>query len=333
MARRLSPLQIIALAAVTAVFAALPFLVGNEYYVGVAVFVGINAIVAIGLNLLMGYAGQVSLGHAAFIAIGAYTAAILTTRTPVSPWLAMLAAVAVSSLVAAVIGLPALKLHGHYLAMATLGFGMIVNIVIIEWVAVTGGPSGLVDIPRLRLAGVALDTNKYYYLVWALVAVSLGLSFNLVNSRVGRALRALHTSEVAAATCGVDIARTKLQVFVLSAALAGLAGSLYAHYVQFVGPGHTFGFGFSIELVVMVVFGGLATIWGAIVGAGVVTVLGEYLRGAGDYDVVVFGLILLLVLIFLPRGIVRGAGSFLPFRTVRPAHQGRSNRRRDAEAP
>jgi branched-chain amino acid transport system permease protein len=297
--------SIIAIAAFVALMAAMPFLLGNEYYVGIAVFVGINSIVAIGLNLLMGYAGQVSLGHAAFMAVGAYTSAILTSKTGVSPWPAMFAGLALSCLVAALIGMPALKLHGHYLAVATLGFGMIVSIIITQWVSLTGGTSGLVDIPPLKLAGLVLDTGtKYYYLVWFGVAASLLLSFNLVNSRVGRALRAIHTSEVAAATCGVNIARTKLQVFVLSAALAGLAGSLYAHHVQFVSPGHTFGFGFSIELVIMVVFGGLATTWGAIVGAGAITVLGEFLRSAGDYDLVAFGTILLLVLVFLPRGIV-----------------------------
>jgi len=303
-------LRMVAVGAVAALVAALPFLLRNEYYVSIAIFVGINAIVAIGLNLLMGYAGQVSLGHAAFIALGAYTSAILTTRTGLSPWLAMPAAVAMASLISAIIGVPALRLHGHYLAMATLGFGMIVSIVIAEWVSLTGGTSGLVDIPRLSLAGMVLDSDtKYYYLVWACVAGSLLLSYNIVNSRVGRALRAVHTSEVAAATCGVNIARTKLQVFVLSAGLAGLAGSLYAHQLQFVGPGHTFGFGFSIELVVIVVFGGLATIWGAIVGAGVVTVLGEYLRPAGDLDVMVFGLILVLLLMFMPRGLVHGLAS------------------------
>jgi branched-chain amino acid transport system permease protein len=301
-----------AVAAFAALAAALPFLLRNEYYVGIAVFVGINAIVAIGLNLLMGYAGQVSLGHAAFMAMGAYASAILTTKTQCSPWLAVLTGMALSSLVALLIGVPALKLHGHYLAMATLGFGMIVSIVINEWVSLTGGTSGLVDIPRFRLAGSALDTDtKYYYLVWAVVAASLLLSFNIVHSRAGRSLRAVHTSEVAAATCGVDIARTKLQVFVLSAALASLGGSLYAHYVQFVGPGHTFGFGFSIELVIMVVFGGLATTWGAIAGAAVITTLGEYLRGLGDYDVVVFGVILILVLIFMPRGITHGLAALL----------------------
>jgi len=305
-ARRVAPMQVLAVIAIAAVMVALPALVRNQYYVGIAVFVGINVIVAIGLNLLMGYAGQISLGHAAFMAIGAYTCAILTTRSPISPWWAMAAGVVLAAVVAAAIGVPTLKLHGHYLAMATLGFGMIVSIVIVEWVGLTGGPSGLVDLPRLKIAGAVLDTDtKYYYLVWAMVAGAFAISFNLVNSRVGRALRAVHTSEVAAATCGINIARAKLQVFVLSAALAGLAGGLYAYYVQFVGPGHTFGFGFSIELVLMVVFGGLATIWGALVGASVFTVLGEGLRAVGDYDVVAFGVVLLLVLVLLPRGMVR----------------------------
>ena len=298
-----------------ALVAALPPIIANDYYIGVAVFVGIGAIAAIGLNLLMGYAGQVSLGHAAFMAIGGFTSAILTTRTGVSPWIAMACALLLASAVATLVGIPTLKLRGHYLAMATLGVGMIVTIILTQWDDFTGGTSGLTDIPYLSLAGVPLDNDvKYFYLVWALVALALLLSSNLIRSRVGRALRALHTGEVAAATCGVDIARTKLRVFVLSAALAALAGSLYAHHVHFVNPHNPFDFSFSIQLVVMVVLGGLATLPGSVVGAATVILLGEYLRSLGDFDVLAFGVILALVLIFLPRGIVGGAASLLQAR-------------------
>jgi branched-chain amino acid transport system permease protein len=287
--------------------AVLPLLLSNGYYQSVLVFIGINAIVALGLNLLMGYAGQISLGHAAFHAMGAYASGILTATYHVNPWLAMACSVVFASAVALVVGVPTLKLSGHYLAIATLGVGMIVSIVLVQWVSLTGGTSGLTDIPTLSVAGFPLNSDlRYYYLVWGVCLLLTLLSINLVNSRFGRALRAIHVSEVAAATCGVNVARLKLQVFVLSAAYAGLAGSLYAHYVHFISPERRFGFPFSIEAVVMVVLGGLGNIWGSLLGSGTVTALGEFLRQFGDYDVAAFGLILMLAMIFLPQGISGG---------------------------
>jgi branched-chain amino acid transport system permease protein len=290
---------------------------GSNYYLTVLIYVGINTILAVGLNLLMGYAGQVSLGHAAFYGIGAYTSAILSTRGQ-SPWVGMAAGIALACAVAYLLGRKALRLHGHYLAMATLGFGIIASIIFLEWVGLTGGTSGIYGIPNLEVAGRAVSTDiSMYALVWALVVLVIALSDNIVNSRVGRAFQAVHGSEIAASTLGVDVARYKLQVLVLSAALAALAGSLYAHYVTFISP-EPFGFKFSVQLVVMVVVGGMASIWGAIFGAGMVTILGEVLRGLGhatiggrsinlsDFEVVVFGLILMLIMIYLPAGLVRG---------------------------
>ena len=290
---------------------------GSNYYLTVLIVIGIHTILAVGLNLLMGYAGQVSLGHAAFYGLGAYTSAILTTRHGLSPWVALLVGILLSSVIAWLLGRQALRLHGHYLAMATLGFGMIVSIVLLQWEPMTGGTSGIPGNPRLQIAGHAIDRAiRMYYLVWALVTAVIALSANIVDSRVGRAFRAVHGSEVAAATLGVDAARYKLQVFVLSAALASVAGSLYAHYVTFISP-EPFGFKFSVELVVMVVVGGMASIWGAIFGAGAITMLSEVLRSVGtakigslevplaDFDVVAFGLILMVVMVYLPEGLTR----------------------------
>jgi len=226
--------------------------------------------------------------------------------------------VALACGVAWLLGSQALRLQGHYLAMATLGFGIIVSIVLVEWVSVTGGTSGIYGIPNLQIAGRALDSDiRMYCLVWVLVTLVIALSENIVHSRVGRAFRAVHGSEVAASTLGVDVGRYKVQVFVLSAGLAALAGSLYAHYVTFISP-EPFGFKFSVQLVVMVVVGGMASIWGAVFGAGLVTMLGEVLKGLGhasigevsinlaDFEVVLFGLILMLIMIYLPAGLVRG---------------------------
>jgi branched-chain amino acid transport system permease protein len=295
--------------------AALPIFVTSTYYLSVMVFIGLHTIVAVGLCLLMGYAGQISLGHAAFYGLGAYISGILTATYHVSPWLAMLAALVVSSAIAYALGIPILRLHGHFLAMATLGLGIIIYIAFVELADLTGGPSGLSAIPYLELPGIVFDKDwKYYYLVWSVVVLVLLLSWNIVNSRVGRALRAIHGSEIAANTLGVDTAKFKVQVFTLSAAFAALAGSLYAHYLTVLNPA-PFSFKFSVELVVMVVVGGMASVWGAVFGAASVTVLTEVLRdllprvlenAAGEYEIIVFGLILIVIMICLPEGLTRG---------------------------
>jgi branched-chain amino acid transport system permease protein len=287
----------------------------GAYLLTIMIFVGLHTILTVGLCLLMGYAGQVSLGHAAFYGLGAYASAIATTRFQLSPWLGLLISLILTAGVALVIAQPIFKLKGHYLAMATLGFGYIVYIFFTEASALTGGPSGLTGLPYLSLAGQPLDRDvEYYYLVWAAVVLVLVASLNIVNSRVGRALRAIHGSEVAAQAMGVNTARLKAQIFVLSAAYAGLAGSLYAHYVTFVNPS-PFGFHFSVMLVVMASVGGVATVWGAPFGAGVVTALTEVLRSAvprllqgasGEYEIIAFGLLLMLIMIFMPQGVVQG---------------------------
>jgi len=290
-----------------------PLCIHNNYYLSVLAFVAINTILAVGLNLLMGYAGQVSLGHAAFFGLGAYSSAILTTQYHVSPWLALLAGLVVTSSIALLIGIPCLRLTGHYLAMATLGFGWIVYIVMVHWSALTGGTSGIEQIPKLAIGSLVFgDDTSRLYLTWTVAILLLALSANIVNSRVGRALRALHSGEMAAASLGVNPARYKVQVFVLSAAYASIAGSLYAHTVNFISPS-SFGFVFSVELVVMVVIGGMASVWGAPIGAGAITLLAEWLRSVGEavpvfkeFDVIAHGAILILVMIFMPAGLTCG---------------------------
>ncbi|MGC2692550.1 MAG: branched-chain amino acid ABC transporter permease [Desulfobaccales bacterium] len=286
----------------------------NEYYFTLLNFVGIHTLLVVGLNLLVGYAGQISLGHAAFFGLGAYTSGILTATCGVNPWLALLAGLAVSGGAAFLIGVPALKLRGYYLAMATLGFGIIVSIILSQAQPLTGGPSGLSGIPPLTLAGFPLNTaRRLYPLIWLMVGLILALSANLVDSGAGRALRALHDSEAAAASLGVNTARLKLKIFIWSALYASLAGSLYAHSLNFIAPA-SFGFMFSIKLVVMVVLGGMASIWGSLLGAGVLTVLPEALTVFHDFEVVIFGVILMVVMIFLPRGLVRGLLDLWEFR-------------------
>lgn len=288
--------------------------VSNDYYFTLLNFIGIYTILVVGLNLLMGYGGQISLGHAAFFGLGAYSSGILTAQYGANPWLALLAGLVVSGAAAYLIGVPALKLRGYYLAMATLGFGIIVYIFFNEAQGLTCGPSGLCSIPSLSLGGLELNTpQRLYLLIWLLVGVALLLSANLVDSRTGRALRALHDSESAAQSLGVNTARVKLLVFIWSALYASVAGSLYAHTLNFIAPS-SFGFMFSIKLVTMVILGGMASIWGSLLGAGVLTVLPELLTVFEDYEMVIFGAILMVVMIFLPRGLVRGILDLWEFR-------------------
>lgn len=295
---------------ITLAIAIFPALVGgSEYFISLFVFLGINGITAMGLSLLMGYAGQISLGHAAFYGIGAYASGILTTKYSLHPLGAFFIGILLSAFIAFLVGKPTLRLRGHYMAVATLGFGEILFIVFNELSPLTGGPSGLSGIPSLTVFGHPVEGAKYLYLVWGLVILLLLFSLNLINSRVGRALRAVHGSELAANAMGVDASRYKVQVFVLSAIYASMAGSLYAHFVTFISPS-SFGLMFSILLLMMVVVGGMSTIWGSVLGAAVLTLLPEYLRAFEDFDVLAYGIILLVVLFFMPQGILQGVRRF-----------------------
>jgi len=275
------------------------------HYLDVMIFVGIYCLINMGLSLLMGYTGQISLGHAAFFGLGAYTSGILCAKFSLPPWLAMAGGAALTALVAYLVGVPSLKLKGHYLAMATLGFGVIVHIFLNEEVALTGGPSGFSDIPGLQLFGFTFDTDlRYYILVWCLVLSILIFSLNIIDSRIGRALRSLHDSEVAADAMGVETSRYKVIIFVLSGAYASIAGSLYTHYVGFLSPS-SFDLFLSIKLVMMVVVGGMHSIWGALLGTWLLTFLGnEWLYVFHDFDILIYGAILLAIVMFLPDGLV-----------------------------
>jgi branched-chain amino acid transport system permease protein len=230
----------------------------------------------------------------------------MSARWACPPLAGLAVAILGVGMIAWAIGVPTLKLHGHYLAMATLGFGIIVFIFFNELVPITGGPSGLTGIKGMSLFGVRFDSDlKYYFLVSAMLLIVLLLSINVVRSRVGRALRAVHGSEVASAVLGVDVPRFKVAVFVLSAVYAALAGWLYAHYITFFSPS-SFGFLFSVKLVTMVVIGSLGSIWGGIFGAALLTSLPEVLHVFEKYETTVFGLILVTVMIFMPKGLLRG---------------------------
>lgn len=292
--------------ALTLVLAVYPPLWGNPYLLGVTNQIALYSIVVLGLNLFIGYAGQISLGHAAFFALGAYGSALLSGEAGINPWLSLLLAVLAAALIALLVGIPTLRLHGHYLAMATLGFNLVIYLVLVQWDAMTGGPSGYAGIRPLALGGFAFASDlRLHYLVWGVALFCLTLALNLVRSGVGRALAAVAGDEVAAAACGVETRAAKIKVFVLSAVFAALAGGLYAHGFGFVSP-ETFGIFASVDFVAMVVVGGLGSVWGSLFGVALLTCLPEWIDRFESYKEIVHGAILVGVLIFLPQGLVTG---------------------------
>ena len=310
MKKHLLPLLIFLIIAIIALY---PLIYSNNYFRTIGIFIAIRAMVVVGLCLLMGYAGQASLGQAAFFAIGAYTSGIFTARYDLSPWLALIAGIVLSCFIALLIGWPSLKLHGHFLALATVSFGLIVYYLLKQWSGLTGGPSGLLGIPALTILDTRLKGLSYYYLVWIVLGLLLLLSHNIINSRAGRALRAIHDSETAAACMGVDTFALKLKLFMISAAYAAIAGSFYAHYVRFFSP-TTFSFKVSIEFAIMAAVGGMASIWGGPLGVATVTALVELLRyivpkitpapeAVGAIEITLYGAIMVIIFIYMPNGL------------------------------
>lgn len=289
--------------ALAAIVALAPLLLRNNYAYDVATQVALNAIVCVGLNLLIGYAGQISLGHAGFFALGGYGSAILATRYGVPVWVSLPLACALVGGLAFVIGRPTLRLKGHTLAMATLGLGIIISIVLSTEERWTGGPDGMAVPPLVLFGWIVKGERTWYWLAGGALLLAVWLALNLIESPTGRALRALHGSEVASETLGIRSARYKLQVFVLSAVFAAVAGALTAHYAGFITPAKA-SFMHSVELVIMVVFGGMASIFGAVVGAAVLTVLPQLLTVLQDYEMMVFGAVLVGTMVFFPQGIV-----------------------------
>ncbi len=283
-----------------------PLFQDNPYTLGLSNLIAINTIVVLGLALFVGYAGQISLGHAAFFGMGAYGSAIATVTFGLSPWPALALTALLVALFAGLIGVPLLRLAGHYLAMATLGMNFVFHNILLQWDQVTGGPSGFAGIPSLAIGPLMFDDEvRLHYLLWGFTLLALLLCLNLVRSGVGRGLAALAGDETAAAALGVDTARAKVKVFVLSATMASIAGSLFAHTYNFISP-DSFDIFVATDFVIMVVIGGMGSIWGTLVGTGLITMLPEWVDLFETYKDFVHGGILVLVLIFLPQGLVAG---------------------------
>ena len=288
-----------------------PLVISTSFYLTQATFAGIYVIVAVGLGLLMGYAGQISLGQAAFYGVGAYTTAVLSTTFGLSPWISLIFSLLIPAILAFVMGFTMSRLNGYYLAMATLALGMIVHSVLVEWREVTKGATGFFGIPQINLFGITLNQGiNYYYFVWFFALLVIVISLNIVHSRVGRALRSIHDSEIASSSMGVNTGKYKMQIFILSSMFAGLAGWLFAHMSYSISPS-SFTFDASIIFLAMVVLGGSSSVWGAVIGALLIRMIGIIVQALGenfsfitsDFEKVLYGFLLMVVVIFMPRGL------------------------------
>ena len=286
----------------SAILIVAPFFFQNDFYYEIAIVSLLNALICVGLNMLMGYAGQVSLGHGAFAGLGGYIAVILGSRYGISPLFSIFIAIVTMAIFAFLISKPILRLKGHYLAMATLGVGIIISIVLNVEDELTGGSDGM-SVDSFTMFGYEFtDSLQWYILCAFLLVLTIWMFTNLIDSPFGRVLKSIEGSEKAANSVGINVSHYKSIVFVISVVIATIAGSLYAFFSGFISPSEA-SFSHSIELVVMVVLGGLGRIYGAFIGAVILTILPQLLTSFEDYQTLIYGSIIIFVMIFMPKGI------------------------------
>ena len=303
LARRIGTHRIVPWTAGLLVLLALPWLAFNDYQHYLLNIIMINIILAVGLNIVKGFAGQVTVGHIALMAIGAYSSAVLTAKFGFPFWVALPSAVVIAGLAGAVVGIPSFRLEGPYLALATLGFAESVRI-FISATYYLGAAEGFGDIPAPRIGDFVIDGHvAYYYITMPLALIGIYFSFSILSSDVGRAFRALREDSLAAAASGINVRKYKALAFIISALYAGCAGSLFAH----LAPGFLHPFSFTIvemvTVLLMVVLGGIGHIWGGVIGAVMVTIIFDLTREWYQYQLIVFGMTMVLTVIYLPRGI------------------------------
>jgi len=282
-----------------------------EYLIHILVIAGIYIILTLSLNLIVGYTGLPALGHAAFSCIGAYTSSLLALRFGISPWIGVFAGGVFGALLGIIIGYPSIRLKGDYFALATFGFGIIVYSIAKNWVSLTRGPMGLPGIPSFSLFGYEITkTWQYFIIVLVFALITLFILRRIVNSPFGRVLKSIREDEIASETLGKNTTKYKLMVFVIGAFFAGIAGSLYAHYITFIDPS-SFTVMESITVLLMVIFGGMGSISGSIVGATVLVIIPELLRFLGmpssiaaEVRQMIYGLLLVVLMIKRPQGLL-----------------------------
>ncbi|HBE85938.1 MAG TPA: branched-chain amino acid ABC transporter permease [Lachnoclostridium sp.] len=291
-------------AAAIALAAILPMFISNNYHLNLMIQVLINIIIVVGLNFITGLTGQMNLGTAGIFSMGAYTSSLLATRLGINPWICLIAAVGMGFLIGMGLGYPSLRVSGVYLALTTIGFSEIVRILMTNLTGLTGGALGVTGIPPFSILGHKFQTNKEIYYLYLVIAVILIFNaYRIVNSKWGRAFLAVKDNPDAVEAGGINIASIKILAFTLAAVYATVAGSLYAHYVGFINPS-AYNLEYSINYVVMLVIGGIGSVPGNVLGAILVTLVPEFLRFMENYYWLVFSIITLLFVIFMPNGIV-----------------------------
>jgi branched-chain amino acid transport system permease protein len=291
-------------AALIVAVALIPAFVHSDYLLNLCITAGIYAIVVMGLGILLGFTGQMSLAQAAFFGIGAYTSGYLTSQLGWPVWPSMACAMIVSGLIALCVGYPCLRLSGHYLALATIGFGIIAQLVLINWKSFTNGSDGMTGIPAPAIGSFTLETyGRYFYLVLIAVIACAYVAWRIKTTRVGRALEAIRENEIAARATGIDATRYKIIAFVFAGLYAGLAGSLLAHSTKFLSP-DSYSFDLSVVFLVMLILGGSSSIGGAILGAVLLEFLPEVLRPLKSSYIMVYGAAVVVMIIYMPRGLV-----------------------------
>ncbi len=298
--------------------AVVPFVIHSQYVLQVTDTALIYAIVVIGLGILLGFTGQMSLAQAAFFGMGAYASAIASTTLGWSPWLSIPFGALIAAAIGAAVGYPCLRLSGHYLALATIGFGIIVQLVFINARSFTNGPDGINSIPPPHLGSLVLDTYQtYFYVAYGALLLSIYIAWRVKHSRIGRAFEAIRENEIAAQTLGINATNYKVLAFVLASGFGGLAGGLIAHMTRFISP-DSYSFDQSVIFLVMLVIGGSATIAGAVTGAILLTFLPEFLRPLKDSYVMIYGAAVVVMVIFMPEGIVGLVRRLIPRHQARP---------------
>lgn len=279
-------------------------LAGNPYALRTSIIALIYIVLALSLNFVVGFAGQLSMGHAAFYAVGAYTTAILTVDLKFPFWIALFFSGVVSAIFGFLIGIPTLRLKGDYLAIVTIGFSEIIRLVLINWVSLTKGPAGIPGIPSPTFFGISLSSSTaYYYILLLLVLATIFISNRLLDSRLGRGLIAINDDEIAAEAMGINPTFLKMLAFVLGAAIAGIAGGIFASFIHYVNPDN-FTYAESVVMLTMVVLGGVGSVPGIVVGATTLAVLPEALRGISTYRYAIYGILLVMMMIVRPQGII-----------------------------
>lgn len=283
---------------------AYPFFITNQYMIRLSILALMYVMLSLGLNLVTGYMGQMSFGNAAFWGIGAYVTAILTKNMSLSSAIAFLGAILVTGLFGFLLGLPVLKLKGYYLTIVTMGFCEIMRLVELNWMQVTNGPLGISGIPKFSIFDMKLISYKsYYFIILILVVITTLIVKRIVNSRIGLAIKSIRDDDIATESMGVNIVKYKIMTFTISSMIAGAAGAFYAQYISYIDPS-SFTYNASQEMLVIIIFGGLGSIPGCFLGAIILTVLPELLRGLAEYRMLIYGALMVIMMIVKPTGVL-----------------------------